>query len=212
MSLLNRRLSRAGFTVVDPEAARSGPALLLKLSLECESREMDYEGVKLNTNEVSLCADVVRPGGGEVLASATAVASVPGASQLKALDKGVDSAVGRVYEEVRKDLTEAWARELKAARSVALFVESTPTHREAMQILYALRSDVPGVERAELARYKDKKSRYEVRYKGQPEFLLSELEMSYFQRKYFRFDVLEVSGDAIVLRYRGKGESPGKGG
>jgi hypothetical protein len=202
VSRLNHRLSRAGFTVVDPEAAAGGPSLLLKLGVESSSRDVAYEDVKLTTNEVSLSADVVRPEGGKVLASASSTASVPGASRLKALDKGVESAVGRIYEEVRRNLVQAWSRELNAAREILLFVESTPANRDAMQILAALRSDVPGLERAELIRYKHGKCRYEVRYKGRPEFLLSELEMSYFREKYFDFDVEKVEGDTIVLRYR----------
>jgi hypothetical protein len=211
VSLLNRRLARSGFTVVDPEAACSGPALILKLGVECSSKAVSYEGVKLTTNEVGLSADVARPDSGEVLASASAVASTPGASPLKALNKGVDVTVSRIYEQIRNELARAWRRELNAARDIVLFVEATPHYRDGMQMLQAMRSDVPGVERAELIRYKNGKCRFEIRYKGQPQFFLSELEMSYFQNKYFRFKVKDVSDGVIVLRYSGKGEKAGNG-
>jgi hypothetical protein len=205
VSLLNHRLARSGFTVVDPQAVRSGPALILKLGVECSSKDALYEGVKLTSNEVGLSADVVRPESGEVLASASAVATTPGASPLKALDKGVEITVSRIYEQVRSNLARAWSQELNAARDIVLFVEATPNYRDGMQMLQAMRSDVPGVERAELIRYKNGKCRFEIRYKGQPQFFLSELEMSYFQSKYFRFKVKEVSDGVIVLRYSGKG-------
>ncbi len=199
-SRLGSKLKSEGFRVFDAATAdTAGMGLIVRLGLEVASSESTYQGVNLSLHEISLRTDVLRPGQGEILASASAVKSLPGANKLKVLDKGAQQCVDSVWKKLRRQLTRLWEKELYSQRQIDLVVRNLVSHAEAEEVGAILKSDASGMVDVQLLSFKNKLAEFSIQYNGWPEHLVTELQMEYFRSKYFDSTLESIQGNRIVI-------------
>jgi hypothetical protein len=199
-NLLTERLTRSGFQVIrSPEASGSRAAFAVPVAVALSSRTADYQGLELTLNEVSLTATVVRTGDGEVLAASSAVVSIPGENRLQVLDKGTRRCVIAVWEDLQSKLTRLWERELYSKRDIRLVLHAVSSYARAREVLAVFQSDVSGVVAAHLIRFEGDTADYRIQYRGWPEQLAGEFDMTYFRRRHFDAALRSISGNTIVL-------------
>jgi len=199
-SRLGRKLKSEGFRVFDAATAdTSGMGLVVRLGLEIASSQSAYQGVKLTLHEISLRTDVLRTGEGEILASASAVKSLPGSNRLQVLDKGAKQCVDSVWKDLRRQLTRLWEKELYSQRQIDLVVKNITSHAEAEEVGAILKSDASGMVDVQLLSFKKKRAEFSIQYNGWPEHLVTELQMEYFRRKYFDSTLESIQGNRIVI-------------
>lgn len=175
---------------------------LVDLSLDISSRKTQYQDMEITLNEVSLNTSVYQPGRDEILATSGAVKSLPGENRLKALDKGVVSCVDTIWKDLRKQLITLWEKELYNERDIALMVNNVPSLTRAQEILSIFESDVSGVASARLVDFAQNRANYSLLYRGWPEHLLNEIEMSYFKNKYFESHLQSLKGNALTINLK----------
>lgn len=199
--LLTNKLKADGLKVFNYDGAGGVQmGLLVSLNLELGSKATKFQDLDLTLNEISLSANIYRPGDGEILAAASAVKSLPGENRLQALDKGARSCVDAIWRDLRRKLTATWEKELYSEREVSLIVKNISSHAAAEEIAFILKSDLAGVRDAGVIAFRDQAAEFGIRYRGWPEQLVNELQMSYFKNKYFSVDLEAVSGNKIILR------------
>lgn len=200
-NMLADRLKSGGFNVFRHDAQKAGAmGLLVGLVLESASVNSDYQGMQLTLNEISLSANVYRPGDDEILATAEAVRSLPGTNRLQVLDKGAKEAVAHLWQDLRTKLTRLWEKEVYGQRRIFLTVRNVSSHNQAKEIAAGLSEGVSGMISADLHRFHEGAGEYLLQYRGWPEHLVNELQMAYFQNAYFRTVADRVSANNIVLK------------
>jgi hypothetical protein len=200
-ALLTDKLKQSGFTVYKhSKGQESQMGLLVSLSLELSSKQTSYQSIDLSVNEISLSANIYRPGDGEILGTATAVKSLPGENKLKVLDEGSKYCIDSIWSDLRSKLLKVWEKELYGERDINLIIKKIPTHQKALEISNVFKSDISGMIDVNMANFKDQTAEYNIKYKGWPEHLLNEIQMSYFKKKYFNPAVESVDGNKIIIR------------
>jgi hypothetical protein len=200
-NLLTTKLKNDGLTVFKystNDEIQMG--LLVSLSLELSSKQTKYQDMELTLNEISLSANIYRPGDGEILATSSAVKSLPGENKLKVLDQGAKSCVDAIWKELRRKLTRLWEKELYSQRDIYLVVKRISSHAEAKEIRAIFKSDVSGIVDARLISLRKGIAEYHLKYNGWPEQLLNEIQMSYFKKQYFAPVLENISGNKIVIK------------
>lgn len=197
------RLKQDGFRVFKDTAAEPDMmGLEVGLGLEAASGESEYQGVKIRLNEVSLTANIYRPADGEILATAGAVKSLPGANRLAALDKGAGQCLDAMWKDLRRQLTRTWEKEFYSPRTIDLVVRNVPTQARALEIAGILKSDVSAMADAAVVRFDKPTAEFSLRYKGWPEQLITELQMNYFTERYFTPELETIAGNRLVISIR----------
>ncbi|MBW2569074.1 MAG: hypothetical protein JRE47_06800 [Deltaproteobacteria bacterium] len=198
--LLTKKLKKNGFSVFRYSKNNDiQMGLLVELSLELSTKQSNYKDIKITINEISLDANIYRPGDGEILAAAGAVKSLPGENSLQVLDRGAKSCVDAIWSELRKKLTRVWERELYSERNIYLIVKNVSSHAKAQEIAIVFKSDVSGIIDTELISFRKSMAEYNLKYRGWPEQLLNEIEMSYFKNRYFKTALEDIAGNKIVI-------------
>jgi len=201
--LLTTKLQTDGFKVFKYAGANDiQMGLLVGLNLELSSKGTKFQDLDLTLNEISLNANIYRPGDGEIIAAASAVKSLPGENRLQALDKGARSCVDAIWRDLRRKLTATWEKELYSERDVYLIAKNISSHAGAEEIAFIFKSDLSGVLDAGVTTYRDGTAEFALKYRGWPEQLLNELQMSYFKNKYFDADLEAISGNKIILKIK----------
>ncbi|RPH51619.1 MAG: hypothetical protein EHM85_05960 [Desulfobacteraceae bacterium] len=199
--LLTDKLIQGGFTVYKhSKGQESQMGLLVGLSLELSSKQSSYQSIDLSVNEISLSTNIYRPNDGEILGTATAVKSLPGENKLKVLDEGAKYCIDSIWSDLRSKLIRVWEKELYGERDIKMVVKKIPSHAKALEISNILKSDVSGMIDANMTNFKDGMAEFNIKYKGWPEHLLNEIQMSYFKKKYFNPAVESVDGNTIIIR------------
>jgi hypothetical protein len=200
-ALLTDKLKQGGFTVYKhSKGQESQMGLLVGLSLELSSKQSSYQNIDLSVNEISLSANIYRPDDGEILGTSTAVKSLPGENKLKVLDEGAKYCIDSIWADLRSKLIKVWEKELYSERDINLIIKKIPSHARALEISNIFKSDVSGMIDANMANFKDGTAEFNIKYKGWPEHLLNEIQMSYFKKKYFNPAVESVQGNKIIIR------------
>ncbi|MFO7666622.1 MAG: hypothetical protein R6V76_08390 [Desulfobacterales bacterium] len=199
-ALLTDKLKQGGFTVYKySKGQESRMGILVGLSLELSSRQSSYQNIDLSINEISLNANIYRPDDGEILGTSTAVKSLPGENRLKVLDEGTKYCVDSIWSDLRYKLIKVWEKELYSERDIKLLVKKIPSHARALEISDIFKSDVSGIIDANMSNFKNGIAEFDIKYKGWPEHLLNEIQMSYFKKKYFNPAVESVEGNKLII-------------
>ncbi|MFH1984217.1 MAG: hypothetical protein ABIL58_20440 [Pseudomonadota bacterium] len=197
---LSRELSADGFQVFTATADKTPTlGLLVVLGLELSSSTSEYQGVKLQLHEVSLTAAIERPGTGELLATSSAVKSLPGANRLAVLDKGAAECVTAVWKDLRRQLVRLWEQELYSQRQIDLVVHNVSDHAHAAEMAAVLKSDVSSVVDVQLVNFSGKTAEFGLQYKGWPEHLANELQMAHFKSRYFDMTLKSIAGSRLEM-------------
>ena len=204
VNLLSDKLKKNGFKVF--RHGEDGPALqmgfLIALSLDMSTRQTKYQGIELTLNEVGLTSNIYRPGDGEVVATASAVESMPGENRLQVLDKGARACVDAVWKDLRDKLLRLWEKELYSEREIFLVAKNVDSSAQAHEIAGVLQSDVSGILGARIIRYEEGAAEMSVRYRGWPEQLFNELQLSYFTSRYFDSQLESMAGNKMTIRIK----------
>ena len=155
--------------------------------------------MEITLNEVSLSGNIYRPGDGEILAAASTVQSQPGENKLQVLDKGTRACVKQIWKNLRRKLTQLWEKELYSERDIYLIIKSVPSHAKANEMIAVFTSDVSGIVDAKLLNFAGAKAEYTLKYRGWPDQLLNEIQMSYFKNKYFNPGLESLAGNKLVI-------------
>ncbi len=197
---LIERLKHDGFKVFKySKKNKSQMGLLVGLSLELSTRNTTFQDLDLTLNEISLSTNIYRPGDEEILATASAVKSMPGENKLQVLDKGARYCIDKVWDQLRKKLSRLWEKELYSQRDIYLIVKKIASHAEAEDIGLIFKSDVSGIVDAQLISFRKNKAEYSLKYRGWPEQLLNEIQMAYFKNKYFEPKLEAIQGNQITI-------------
>jgi len=201
--LLTTRLKDDGFNVFKCSGLSDiQMGLLVGLNLELSSKGTKFQDLDLTLNEVSLSANIYRPGDGEIIAAASAVKSLPGENRLQALDKGARLCVDSIWKDLRRKLTATWEKELYGEREVFLIVKNLSSHAGAEETAFVLKSDISGILDSGLITYRDGTAEFGLKYRGWPEQLVNELQMSHFKNKCFDADLEAISGNKIIIKIK----------
>ena len=197
---LIERLKHDGFKVFKySKKNKHQMGLLVGLSLELSTRKTTFQDLDLTLNEISLSTNIYRPGDEEILATASAVKSMPGENKLQVLDKGAKFCIDKIWDQLRKKLSRLWEKELYSERDIYLIVKKIESHNEALEIGSIFKSDVSGIVDAQLIGFRKKKAEYNLKYRGWPEQLLNEIQMAYFKNKYFEPKLEAIQGNQITI-------------
>ncbi|MFC1858811.1 hypothetical protein ACFL9U_12420 [Thermodesulfobacteriota bacterium] len=202
-NLLTSRLKQSGFKVFTNTSGRDAQmGLLVGVSLELSSRKSSYQGLELLINEVGLTSNISRPEDGEILATASAVHSMPGESKLQIMDEGSKACVNTIWKELRQKLIRLWEKELYSEREISLNIKALTSHARAHEIADIFKHDVSGVLDASLISFRKNMAEYSLKYRGWPDQFLNEIQMSYFQNRYFVPELESIAGNKIVIKIR----------
>lgn len=199
-NFLTAKLQRNGFKVFkDDKKQDLQMGLLIGLSIEHASVKSTYQDIELTLNEISLSANIYRPTNGEILATSSAVKTLPGENKLQALDRGAQYCVDAIWRELRAKLIRLWEKELFSERDIFLIIQTIGSHARAQEVAGIFETDVSGVRGVQLVSFNNNTAEYNLRYRGRPDQLLSEMEMGYFKNKYFNSELIELSGNKLVI-------------
>ncbi len=199
--LLTAKLKHNHFKVYKYSKQRkSQMGLLIGLFVESATHQADYQGMRLNVNEISLTANTYRQGDAEILATAEAVKTIPGPDRLRSLDKGITQCVNSVWKTLRRKLIRVWEKEFFSGRDIDLVVNNVTSDNLANALVQIFQSDVSGVMEANLVKFSNNKADFIIKYRGWPKQLLDELRLSYFEKKYFKVKAGHISGNQLIIK------------
>lgn len=199
-NILTGKLQQAGFKVLKfSEQTRNKVGLLMGLTLEQSMKTSDYQGMSISLNEIGLTADMFRPGDQEVLASSSAIRSIPGENSLLVLDKGARQCIDTIWKELKDKLLLQYEKELYNDRDIYLTLKNLKSQSRAIEIPEILKAGITGVKSCSLLLFDGKKGEYNLQFRGRPEHFINELEMSYFQNTGFQSKLETYTGNGIVL-------------
>lgn len=200
VNLLSEKLKNDGFTVFKYSANKKDQmGLLVGLSLELSSMPTKFQDMSLTLNEISMSTRIYRPGSEEILATSSAVKSFPGENKLQVLDKGARICIDEIWKNLRRQLIGLWEKEMFSERDVDLVIKKVTSHAEAAEIGSIFKSDVSGVVDTTLIAFRKNRAEYRLKYRGWPEQLLNEMQMSYFKNKYFEPLLETIQGNQIII-------------
>lgn len=202
-NLLTNKLKRDGFRVFKPSDKNDiQMGLLVNLVLEHASKETTFQGLTLTVNEISLSANIYRPGSGEIIATSGAVKSMPGENSLQVLDKGARACVEAIWKDLRRKLVKLWEKELYSERDISLTVKNIPSHARAEEVAFIFKTDASGVLAIDLIRFDVNTAEYSLKYRGWPDHFLNEIQLSYFKNKYFVVNLEQLTGNQLIIRIK----------
>jgi len=198
--LLTKKMKAGGFKVFrHSEANKMRIGYLVGLSLELSTRQTVYQDMDITLNEVSLSTNIYQPGHDEILASSSAVKSMPGENRLNVLDKSVTFCVDSVWKDLRKQLITLWEKELYSERDITLVVNNLSTLARAQDISAIFESDISGMVSSRLIHFANQRAEYSLKYRGWPEHFLNEIQMSYFKDNYFESRLESIKGNTLTI-------------
>ncbi len=198
---LDDLLLKNGFVVLAPDTmtADHGAALIAELVLDQSSTTSEYQGVKLQVNEVLVSTLVKRAGDETLLATSSARRTLPGENRLVALDKGVKQCVLSMWKDLRKKLAEVWHREVNALRTLTVRVKDVGNYKTATGLVERIKAGLPSVRAVSMLEMKGGEALYSVNYAGYPETFVAELGLEYFKTQYANLAMISIRGNSIVL-------------
>ncbi len=198
---LTNKLKENGFTVFrDSEKSGLQMGLFVRISLEVSTTKGSFQGLDLPLNEISLTANIVRPGDFQIIATSSDVKSIGGVNKLKALDKGTIQCVGSIWEDLKDQLTDLWESELYNDREISLSVLGVENHSEALNLSGIFSGVIKGVSESSLVSFNALNGEYLIRFRGWPEHFINELGMTYFKKKYFSHVLLKAEGNRLIIK------------
>ena len=201
--LLTKKLKAGGFKVFKySDANKMRIGYLVGLSLELSTTQTVYQDMNITLNEVSLSTNIYQPGYDEILATSSAVKSMPGENRLKILDKSVTFCVDAIWKDLRKQLIPLWEKELYSERDITLVVNNLSSLARAQDISAIFESDISGMVSSKLIHFANNRAEYSLKYRGRPEYFLNEIQMSYFQDKYFEPYLESVKGNMLTINIK----------
>lgn len=203
VSLLTEKLTSSGLKVFKyTENSKMRIGFLVGLSVDLSTTQTDYQNVKITLNEISLNANIYQPGNDEILATSSAVKSIPGENRLKIIDKGARLGVESIWKDLRKQLIKLWEKELYDERDITVVMNNLSSLSKAKDISSIFESDISGMVSARLIHFTNNRAEYSLKYRGWPEHFLNEIQMSYFKNKHFESQLKSIKGNQLIIQIK----------
>jgi hypothetical protein len=175
---LERKFRSQGFEVFDPSGGQPNRAgFLLQGEAWLSSNETEYQGLALNSTELSVSARLTRVGSGQVIGSATYNGSKPGANQSKSFASLSKQATGRLYEQISWQLNDEWLRHQARGSDILLQVSGREVTEKLPRLKQALGRSVRGLQSISTDSASRDSAVLSVVYLGWPEQLYEELSV-----------------------------------
>lgn len=190
------RLLRDGFQVFDEgEPVYAGFAV--NLTVDAQVKAEEFQGMKINANELTLGMQVTRAGDNQVLAAGSRSESKPGVKSSSIFTKLTATIVRKEWPKLRKQLIGFWHREQAQARSVFLDIEGAESLEVANQIKSVIAEAMPAVQSIEVSNITGGTAHMVISYKGWTEQLYEELLASQIAQRH-KMSITGVMGNKIT--------------
>ncbi|MER2490874.1 hypothetical protein [Catenovulum sediminis] len=173
---------------------------VIHLNVAKQQDESEYQGMKLTSNALAINARLTRADDQKILATASGAKTLPGASSSRSSRKAAKKIVKSIWQELRKELTQAWENEQYAARSMGLFIEDLESHQQAKDVVQAIKQTLAGVKSIELVSYDKGLAEFQLNYRGWPEQFVDELHSSVFSQRHFSSKVQRLAGNQLTIK------------
>ena len=190
------RLLRDGFQVFD-ESEPVYAGFAVTLTVDAQIKPDEFQGMKINANELTLGMKVTRVGDNQVLAAGVKSASKPGVKSNSIFSKLSADIIRKEWPQLRKQLIKFWHLEQVQARNIFLDIEGVESLDIANQMKAALQDAMPAVQQIEVSTIANGVAHLVISYKGWTEQLYEELLASQIAQRH-KMTILGVSGNKIT--------------
>ena len=173
---------------------------VIHLNVAKETSQSDYQGMKLTANELAINARLTRADDNKIMATASGIKTLPGASSSKSSKRAAKVIVKEIWQDLRKKLTASWEDEQYAARSIQLNIVDLASLEQAQQVVKSIKSTLAGVKDIELVQFESTKSEYQLQYRGWPEQLADEFKSTVFSQRHFQAKVVSLAGNQLTIK------------
>lgn len=190
------RLLRDGFDVFDEDQPVYA-GFAVNLTVDSQVKNEEFQGMKINANELTLGMQVTRVGDNQVLAAGTKSASKPGVKSNSIFSKLSADIIRKEWPQLRKQLLKFWHREQVQARNVFLDIENVESLDVANKMKAVIEEAMPAVQKVEISNIDNGVAHLVISYKGWTEQLYEELLASQIAQRY-KMNITGVSGNKIT--------------
>ncbi|EWH11596.1 hypothetical protein DS2_03770 [Catenovulum agarivorans DS-2] len=173
---------------------------VIHLNVAKQQNQSEYQGMKLTSNELAINARLTRADDSKIMATASGIKTLPGASSSKASKRAAKIIVKDIWKDLRKKLTASWEDEQYAARNVQLNIIDLNSLDQAQSVVKAIKSTLAGVKDIELVQYESAKTEYQLQYRGWPEQLADEFKSAVFSQRHFHAKVVSLAGNQLTIK------------
>ena len=193
---MTERLLRDGFQVFD-ETQPIYAGFAVNLTVDSQVKPEEFQGMKINANELTLGMQVTRVGDNQVLAAGSKSASKPGVKSNSIFSKLSADIIRQEWPQLRKQLIRFWHQEQVKARNVFLDIEGVESLEVANQMKAVIQEAMPAVQEIEISNIANGVAHLVIRYKGWTEQLYEELLASNIAQRH-KMQIVGVTGNKIT--------------
>ena len=198
---LQDRFRKEGYDVFDGSDGNINQAgFELVGDVFIESQESEYQGIKLQNNEISVNVKLKRVGSGTVISTASFSDSASGSNQARVTKKIVKNGARKLYRDVSKEMINTWLRNQTRASDVIVEVSGRDVSGSIQKIKGFLSQSLRGVERISLVGADKERGVISLSYIGWPEQLYSELDISLQRNASIGLSLDGMQGNKLSLR------------
>lgn len=170
---LAKNLQKIGFNLIDSAINSSiAPSFVVRSNLSTRVSSNEFQGMEINSNQVSISAQLINAQTGIVLSSSAESADAAGANTLTAFKKMAKELAYRVAQRINLDTKIVWLSD--ASQTVLLNLESNDANQLAL-IESALNNAVVGLSALQVQSKDAAKISFFAQYQGWPEQLYEQL-------------------------------------
>ena len=193
---MTERLLRDGFQVFDEdEPIYAGFAV--NLTVDSQIKPEEFQGMKINANELTLGMQVTRVGDNQVLAAGSKSASKPGVKSNSIFAKLSADIIRKEWPQLRKQLIRFWHQEQIKARNMFLDIEGVESLEVANQMKAVIQEAMPAIQQIEISNIANGVAHLVISYKGWTEQLYEELLASNIAQRH-KIQIVGVTGNKIT--------------
>jgi hypothetical protein len=197
---LEKKFRGQGFDVFDAASGeRNGAGFLLRGEALVSSRESDYQGMALSSNELSVTASLMRIGSGQIISSSSFSGSKAGANQARAFKSLNGDAVKKLYREISRQVNEEWLSHQARGSDIVLQLSGQGVSGRISTIKTELGKLLRGVRSISTDTASDRSAVLSVVYVGWPEQLYDELSLAVGKNKQLGLSIDGIRGNTVQI-------------
>ncbi|OFI32446.1 hypothetical protein [Alteromonas lipolytica] len=193
---MTERLLRDGFQVFD-ETQPVYAGFAVNLTVDSQVKPEEFQGMKINANELTLSMQVTRVGDNQVLAAGSKSASKPGVKSNSIFSKLSADIIRKEWPQLRKQLIKFWHQEQVKARNIFLDIEGIESLEVANQMKAVIQEAMPAIQQIEISNIANGVAHLVISYKGWTEQLYEELLASNIAQRH-KMQIVGVTGNKIT--------------
>ena len=193
---LSKQLTKFGFTgVYGSKETTSLPSFIIRSDLTTRIVSSDYQGLKVDNNQLSISSQLLNAQTGEMLSGSSESKDAAGSNSLNIFNKLATELAYRVAQRVNLDTQVQWLSD--ATQSIHIKVQTGATlQQQALEDV--LKNALVGLNDLRIVRQQGDNLTYMARYQGWPEQLYQQLN-SISTNSEVPFKVTDFNGSEISL-------------